>query len=76
MCHNINIIAIFVAITNHKNYRLMKKKSLLFRLVVLMAFFTCVMSASAEDINFSSGGIYYSLTIYSDGRGVVSVPGP
>lgn len=51
----------------------MKKKSLLFRLAVLMAFFTCAMSASAEDINFSSGGIYYSLTIYSDGSGAVSV---
>ena len=51
----------------------MKKKSLLFRLAVLMAFFTCAMSASAEDINFSSGGIYYNLTLYSDGSGAVSV---
>ena len=51
----------------------MKKKSLFFRLVVLMTFFTCAVSATADEVYFSTNGIYYRLTTYSDGRGVVSV---
>ena len=49
------------------------KKLLLFRSLALLALLTCVASANAEDVYFSSNGIYYRLTTYSDGSGVITV---
>lgn len=51
----------------------MKQQSLLFRLVMMVAFLTCAVSASADNVDFSYNGIYYRLTTFSDGRGEVSV---
>lgn len=49
------------------------KKSLLFRGLVLLALLTCAIGASAATESFTRDGIYYQLTTYSDGSGVVSV---
>lgn len=49
------------------------KKILLFKAIVLLAFLTCVLAASAATENFSKDGIYYQLTTYSNGSGVLTV---
>ena len=49
------------------------KNKLLFKTIALMVFLTCALGASAATENFSKDGIYYQLTTYSDGRGVLTV---
>ncbi|MBQ3364691.1 MAG: leucine-rich repeat protein [Muribaculaceae bacterium] len=49
------------------------KRGLLFRAIALLAFLTCALAASAATEKFSKDGIYYQLTTYSDGSGVLSV---
>ena len=49
------------------------KKYYLFRALALLALLTCAAGASAENANFSYHGIYYCLTTYDNGTGVVSV---
>ena len=49
------------------------KKKLLFRAFALLALLMCALAAGAATENFSKNGIYYQLTTYSDGRGVLSV---
>ena len=51
----------------------MKQQSLLSKLMVMLALVTCAASANAENVNFSYYGIYYCLTTYSEGNGVVTV---
>ena len=46
---------------------------LLLRGVVLLALLACAVSTSAANYYFSDGGIYYRLTTYNDGSGVISV---
>lgn len=49
------------------------KKLLLFRMFALVTALACTWGASAANYNFSSDGIYYRLTTYNDGSGVISV---
>ena len=49
------------------------KKNFLFRALALLALLACAAVASAESVNFSYQGMYYCLTTYSSGTGVVSV---
>lgn len=49
------------------------KKIFLFKAIALLMLLACALGASAATETFSSGGIYYQLTTYSDGRGVLSV---
>lgn len=49
------------------------KKKLLFKAFVILAFLACVSGASAATALFSNNGIYYQLTTYSDGSGVLTV---
>ena len=49
-------------------------KMLLFKTLAVLTLLACALGASADDrVTFSSGGIYYQLTIYNDGSGVLSV---
>jgi len=50
------------------------KKLLLFKTLAVLTLLSCALGASADDrISFWRNGVYYQLTIYNDGRGVVSV---
>ena len=49
------------------------KRIYLFKAIALVAFLACALCASAATTTFSKDGIYYQLTTYSDGRGVLTV---
>ena len=49
------------------------KKLLLFRAIALLAFLTCALGASADRVNFSKDGMYFQLTTYTDGSGVITI---
>ena len=49
------------------------KKKLLFKAIALLALLACALGASAERIDFENNGIYYQLTTYNDGSGVLTV---
>ena len=50
------------------------KKLLLFKALAMLTLLACALGASADDrVTFSSNGIYYQLTTYNDGSGVLSV---
>ena len=49
------------------------KRIYLFKAIALVAFLACALCASAATATFSKDGIYYQLTTYSDGRGVLTV---
>ena len=49
------------------------KKQLLFKAFAMLAFLACALGASAATAEFSKDGIYYQLTTYSDGSGVLTV---
>ncbi len=49
------------------------KRIILSTTIALVALLTCALSASAATTTFSKDGIYYQLTTYSDGSGVLTV---
>ena len=49
------------------------KKSALFRALVLVALLLSAMGVRAATENFSSNGMFYQLTTYNDGSGVITV---